>query len=171
MQEISIEELNVKVHDLWLNRWLLLSSGDYNENDYNSMTVAWGSLGTMWNKPFAQIVVRPNRHTFGFTEDYDNFTLCTFPEEFRHVLKFMGTHSGKDVNKMEHTGITPIESKIVSSPSFKEADMILECRKIYFDDIKPDNFLDPSIHENYPLKDYHRIYFGEILKAFVEYEK
>ena len=168
MQEISIEELNVKVHDLWLNRWLLLTSGGFKENDYNSMTVAWGSLGTMWNKPFAQIVVRPNRHTYGFTENYDNFTLCTFPEELRHVLKFMGTHSGKDVNKKEHTGITPIESKIISSPSFKEADMILECRKIYYDDIKPDNFIDPSIHDNYPLKDYHRIYFGEILKAFIE---
>ena len=68
---------------------------------------------------------------------------------------------------MEHTGITPVKSKLVSSPSFKEADMILECRKIYFDDIKPDNFLDSSIDDNYPLKDYHRIYYGEILKVLL----
>ncbi len=168
MKEIPVEELEVKVHDLWLNKWLLLTSGDFSKNDYNCMTVAWGSLGTMWNKPFAQIVVRPTRHTFGFTERYDNFTLCTFPEEYRDVLKFMGTHSGRDVDKKEHTGITAAASKIVSSPSFKEADMVLECRKIYFDNIKPGNFLDPSIDNNYPLKDYHKIYFGEILKAFIK---
>ena len=69
---------------------------------------------------------------------------------------------------MEYTGITPVKSQAVSSPSFKEADMILECRKIYFDDIKPENILAPTNDDNYPLKDYHRIYFGEILKGFVE---
>jgi len=30
-------------------------------------------------------------------------------------------------------------------------------------DFNPDNFVDKKIDLNYPKKDYHRIYFGEIL--------
>jgi hypothetical protein len=40
--------------------------------------------------------------------------------------------------------------------------LIIECKKIYWDDFKPENFLDGSIEENYPQKDYHRFFFGEI---------
>jgi len=58
------------------------------------MTVAWGSLGTMWNLPFAQIVVRPTRHTFGFMERFDTFTLCAFPEPRRKALQLLGSTSG-----------------------------------------------------------------------------
>jgi hypothetical protein len=54
----------------------------------------------------------------------------------------------------------------VESPGFEEADLIVECSKIYFDDLKPENFLAPFIEENYPAKDYHRLYIGEIKAAF-----
>jgi hypothetical protein len=48
---------------LWSKQWLLLTSGDLGKNDYNTMTIAWGSIGVMWNKPFVQVVVRPTRYT------------------------------------------------------------------------------------------------------------
>jgi hypothetical protein len=56
----------------------------------------------------------------------------------------------------------------VAAPGFAEAELILECRKIYWDDMAPGHFLDPSIEKNYPQKDYHRIYFGEIVAAYGE---
>jgi hypothetical protein len=34
---------------------------------------------------------------------------------------------------------------------------------MYWDDFEPEQFLDPGIENNYPLKDYHRVYFGEIV--------
>ncbi len=165
-QEINPIDLSVKVNDLWLNKWFLITSGDFEKQDFNTMTVAWGSLGIMWNRPFVQAVVRPTRYTFEFTEKYDSFTMCSFPDKYRDALKLLGTKSGREGDKIAESGLTPIKSEIVQSPSFDEADLILECRKIYFDGIKPENFIDPSIDKNYPLKDYHRIYFGEILKIF-----
>jgi hypothetical protein len=42
--------------------------------------------------------------------------------------------------------------------------LILECKKIYWDDMKPENFLDSSIFKHYKNNDEHRIYFGEVLK-------
>lgn len=165
-QEINPLDLSVKINDLWLNKWFLITAGDFDAKDFNTMTVAWGSLGIMWNRPFVQAVVRPTRYTYEFTEKYDSFTMCSFPEKYKAALKLLGTKSGRDFNKIAESGLTPIKSESVSSPSFEEADLILECRKIYYDDINPGKFIDPSINKNYPLKDYHRIYFGEILKAF-----
>ncbi len=31
----------------------------------------------------------------------------------------------------------------------------------------PENFLDPHIHRNYPRKDYHRMYIGEITQVLI----
>jgi flavin reductase (DIM6/NTAB) family NADH-FMN oxidoreductase RutF len=165
MKRIKIKptELNLKPHQIWLNQWFLLTSGDFQKNEYNTMTVAWGSIGTMWNKPFAQIVVRPTRYTYEFTEKYDSFTLCSFPEKYRKALNLLGTKSGRDGDKIQESGLTIIESEMVKAPCFGEAELIIECVKIYWDDFKPDQFLKQEIHKTYPLQDYHRIYFGEIV--------
>ncbi len=163
MIHIEPSAFTARPHHLWNERWFLLTSGDLQSGDYNSMTVAWGGFGTMWGKPFVTIVVRPVRHTFSFLERYDNFTLCSFKESFKKELVLLGSQSGRTMDKIKESGLTPIPSMQVSSPSFREADLILECKKMYWDDLEPDHFLDESIHEKYPEKDYHRMYFGEIL--------
>jgi hypothetical protein len=61
--------------------------------------------------------------------------------------------------------LTPQASARVGAPGFAEAELVLECRKIYSDDFDPARFLDPTIDRNYPGKDYHRIYYGEIVSA------
>ena len=165
-KSIPFEEFSPRALDLWINKWLLLTCGDFKQGIMNPMTVAWGSLGVMWNKPFAQVVVRPTRHTFTLMKEYDTFTLCSFPEEYKKTLQFMGTKSGRDVDKIKESGLTPIASKNIAAPGFAEANLILECRKIYWDDMEPEHFLDDGIEKKYPKKDYHRIYFGEILEIF-----
>ena len=42
---------------------------------------------------------------------------------------------------------------------------MIECRKIYVHDIDPRHFLDPDIGNNYPQKDYHRMYIGEVVNC------
>ncbi len=163
---IPFDDFSVKVHHLWDRQWLLLTAGVFEEGLFNTMTVGWGSLGTMWGRPYAQVVVRPSRYTYGFMERYDSFTLCAFPEAFRGALNLLGTRSGRDGDKITAAGLTPIASTRVAAPGFAEAELILECRKIYWDDMDPAHFLDPAIENHYPMKDYHRIYFGAILAIF-----
>ena len=165
MKEIAGEELSVRAVDLWMNRWLLLTAGTL--EDCNMMTVAWGSIGCMWSKPFVQVVVRPQRHTYGFMEKSDSFTLCAFPEKYRDVLQTMGTISGRDGDKVSKTSLTLKPSTKVAAPAYEQADLILECRKMYFRDMDPAGFLDEGIQKNYPGRDYHRVYFGEIVAGFV----
>ena len=160
---ISFDALTVRAHHLWAKQWLVLTCGDMARRRFNSMTVGWGSLGTMWGKPFAQVVVRPTRYTYEFMNSYDTFTLCAFPESHRGAVELLGTKSGRDGDKIAEAGLTPVASSSVGAPCFVEAELVIECRKIYRQDMDPANFADPAIQGNYPEEDYHRIYFGEIV--------
>ena len=91
MKAIDINNLSIKAVDLWMNQWLLLTAG--NQDDFNMMTVAWGSIGCMWSKPFVQIVVRPQRYTYQYMEKYDTFTLCAFPPKYHKDLTQLGRKS------------------------------------------------------------------------------
>jgi flavin reductase (DIM6/NTAB) family NADH-FMN oxidoreductase RutF len=162
--QIPFDKLRVRPHDLWKNRWLVLASGDYGAGTFNAMTVAWGGMGEMWNKPFVQVVVRPTRHTHGFMEKFPTFTLCAFPESCRKAMTLLGTRSGRDGDKISESGLTPVPSQKVQAPSFDEAELVIECRKMYWDDFDPRRFIDPAVDSLYPQKDYHRFYFGEVVE-------
>ena len=161
--QIEPEKLLIRAVNLWKNQWLVLTSGDYNKGDYNAMTVAWGSFGVMWNKPFAQVVVRPTRFTHQFMEKYDSFSLCAFSSSYQQALSLLGSKSGRNTDKIKQSGLTPISSHKIAAPCFKEAELIIECQKIYWDDFRPEHFLENEIEKNYPKKDYHRIYYGEMV--------
>ena len=160
---IAFNNLHVRAHQLWSEQWMVLTSGSFVDDRFNAMAVGWGSFGTMWSKPFAQVVVRPTRYTLEFMEQYDTFTLCAFPEAHRKAVQLLGTKSGRDGDKITESGLTPVAATKVAAPCFAEAELVIECRKIYWQDMDSANFLDPAISKNYPRKDYHRIYFGEIV--------
>jgi flavin reductase (DIM6/NTAB) family NADH-FMN oxidoreductase RutF len=163
---IPIERLLVKPIYLWDTQHLLLTCGDFVQGSYNAMTVGWGSIGVMWGRPFVQVVVRPVRYTYEFMERYDTFTVCAFPAKRAKALDLLGTRSGRDGDKIAESGLHPVASLKVAAPSYAEAELALECRKIYWDDLERDRFLDAGIEGKYPRKDYHRIYYGEIVAAF-----
>lgn len=149
-------------HSIISKRWLLLTAGEFAPGKFNSMTISWGSVGEIWNKTFFQVVVRPTRYTKTFMDSGDTFTLCVFPETLRPALSLLGSKSGRDGDKIKESGLTPIPSLLVRAPGYDEAELIVECRKMYWQDIDPSHFLDPGIMGNYPGRDFHRAYFGEV---------
>jgi len=163
---IPFLKFNVNPFHLFDKQWFLLTCGDFSKGRFNSMTISWGSLGIMWDKPFVQVVVRPTRYTFEFMNQYDNFTLCGFGEKSRSALNLLGTKSGRDGNKIKASGLTSIASKNIAAPAYAEADLILECKKMYWQDYDHSHFLLPQIEHKYPSKDYHRVFFGEIVAIF-----
>lgn len=166
-KSIDIKELELKSFDVWENDWFLLTAGDLEKGDFNTMTVAWGSIGSMWSKPFVQVVVRPSRHTLKFMDKYDTFTLSRFPKTYRKALSYLGTTSGRNIpDKHEVAGLTPIAVPGVAAPAFEEADLVIACKKIYWQDMDEKHFLDSTIIKKYPGEtDFHRIYFGEIISV------
>lgn len=138
--------------------WMLITSG--NLQSYNTMTASWGGLGVLWNKPVSYIFIRPTRYTYEFVEKNSTYTLSFFSEKYRKALTLCGSKSGRDIDKAKAAGITPEETGN-GTVFFTEARLILECRKLYFQDINPSHFLDSSINKLYD-NDYHRMYIGEI---------
>jgi len=163
---LSISQFTAQSFRLFDEQWFVLTSGDYAKDHFNSMTISWGSLGTIWDKPFAQVVVRPTRYTFKFINEYDTFTLCGFGEEHRSAMNLIGSKSGRVCDKIKESGLTVVPSQVVAAPCFAEAQLVLECRKIYWQDFDPTHFLSPDIPTKYPQKDYHRVFFGEVLAIF-----
>ena len=162
----KIEAANIRENFFRLlsEDWMLVCAG--NPESYNIMTASWGSIGILWNKPVAICYIRPQRYTYQFAEKYSCYTLNFFPEKYKHILDLCGSKSGRDINKMKIEGLNPVQTAD-GNIIFNESKLAIECRKIYFDDIKPDNFIDPSIEKLYLIKDYHRFYIGEIINAWI----
>ncbi len=167
-KNILPENLNENAIKLIANDWMLISAG--NLNNFNNMTASWGSLGNLWNKPVAFIFVRPPRYTYKFIEETDYFTICFFEEKYRDVLRLTGTKSGREINKMKDLNLTPIKSQY-NSIYYEEAKIVIECKKIYFQDINPNNFLNENIIKHYPKHDFHRMYVGEIVNTLIKNKK
>ncbi|OPY60060.1 MAG: Flavoredoxin [Syntrophorhabdaceae bacterium PtaU1.Bin034] len=140
---------------------MLVTAGE--AGSFNTMTASWGGLGVLWARNVCFSVVRPTRYTYTFLEKSDSYTLCFFEEKYKDVLTFCGTKSGRDVDKIAKTGLTPV---VDDGPIyFEEARLVFQCRKLYFQDIIPGNFKDRDIEAFYPDKDYHRWYVGEITRC------
>lgn len=159
-KEIKPDDISENVFKLIAEDWFLLTAGTLT-GGYNTMTASWGGLGQLWHRRVAFVFVRPQRYTWKFMESNELFTMSFLSEDAREALKFCGSHSGRDVNKVEETGLTPFEPA-AGTAAFEEAKLILVCRKLYYQDIQPERFLDDGIDGLYPEKGYHRMYIGAI---------
>lgn len=162
MTKTDIKDLSTNAIELVRNS-LLLTAG--NETiGYNVMTVSWGNLGVLWDKPVAIIYVRPSRYTKTFLDKQDYFTLSALPAEFKRQVAYCGTVSGMRQNKFAETGLTPVcEDKTVH---VGEADLVLKCKKLYAQPIDKKCFVDLDLYdENYGHGDVHVMYVGEIIEV------
>jgi flavin reductase (DIM6/NTAB) family NADH-FMN oxidoreductase RutF len=160
-QTLDPEAVQDNVFKLIGKDWMLITAGI--RESFNTMTASWGGMGILWDKKVCFAFVRPTRYTFEFLEKSEVYTFSFLEEQYRDILMYCGTKSGRDVNKVIETNLTPIFRN--GTVFFAEARLVMECRKIYVQDITPGNFLDQTMNEYYPKKDYHRIYVGEIIRC------
>ena len=163
-KEVKPESLTDNPFALIGKDWMLITAGI--PGAFNTMTASWGGLGVLWERKVAFCFVRPTRYTYEFIERSKNFTLSFFEERRRKALSFCGSHSGRDTDKIKGSGLTPANDG--GFIYFSEARLVLLCRKLYFQDLSPDCFLDPKIDTMYPQRDYHRMYVGEIEKCLMK---
>ncbi len=161
-KKIKTAEIQGNVFNMIGEEWVLISAGTM--DSYNMMTASWGTMGVLWNKDIFMCFIRPGRYTFEFMQKQNYFTANFLSGKYKDKLDYCGSHSGREVNKMKVSGLTPMQCES-GAVFFGESSLVLECEKIYFQDLDPLNFLDKSIERNYPLKDYHRIFIGEILSC------
>ncbi len=162
----EIKPVEIKDNPIHLigQEWMLVSAGT--PAHFNTMTASWGCLGELWFKPVCFCFIRPHRYTYEFMEKGDAFTLSFFEEKYKSKLNFCGSRSGRETDKVQECGFTPREAEN-GSVFFDEARLVIECRKLYFQDMDPANFLDSDAMKHYPENDFHRMYVGEITRVLV----
>lgn len=164
-KEIKPEEITQSPFEMIGKDWMLLSAG--NKESFNTMTVSWGGVGVLWNKNVVFTFIRPQRYTLGFVDNEAYFTLSGFGKDFRKELALCGSKSGRDVDKVKETGLTPSFDE--SAPYFDEAKIVLVCKKLYKQDFSPECFIDETLDSaNYAARDYHKMFIGEIVKVLVK---
>lgn len=161
MKQIEINEFSENPFKLIGSDWMLITAKKGEKT--NMMTASWGGVGILWNKPVATIYVRPQRYTKEFIDNEEYFSLCVLPEEYRQILNYCGTKSGRDEDKVSVSKLTVEDSEM--APYFKESRIVLLCKKLYAQDMSEDSFIDKSLVEkNYKAKDFHTMYVAEINK-------
>lgn len=164
-REIRPEEISDNIFKLIGSDWMLLTAGD--RDAFNTMTASWGMAGVLWNKPVAQVFVRPQRFTYGFIEKSGVFTCSFFSEAYRPALALCGRVSGRDCDKVAEAGLTPVFDE--DGVYFAEARLVLSCRKLYAQKIDRNAFCDdPTELSVYPNRDYHTAYIGEIVRCRIQ---
>lgn len=159
--EINQTELNENVFSMIGKKWMLVTAGD--ESKVNTMTASWGGLGIMWGKPVAFVFIRPQRYTKEFIDKTDTMSLSFYGDDYRKMLNYMGTVSGRDEDKIEKMGLKTVFYD--NTPYFEEADTVLIVKKMYVQELDKSCVTDTEICSKwYPDEDYHTMYVCEIEK-------
>ena len=142
--------------------WALVTTGT--KEDFNTMTVSWGAMGTLWSKPVVTVYIKPCRYTYQYMNENEYFTVSFYNEKERDDLRILGTKSKRDIDKLSLTGLHPMMIK--DGITFKEAECTILCKKIYYQDLDINNIPQEYIDRYYRLESPHRMYIGEVIDIF-----
>ena len=161
---MNLKGFNLAPFNILDNEWALLTAG--NKDNFNTMTISWGGFGTIWNIPTATVYVRSNRYTYKFMEENEYFTISFFDKKFKKDLSVLGSKSGRDLDKLSLTKLTP--HVLDNAISFNEANLTIVCKKMFFQDLDVKNINNKCVPQSeierfYTKEPAHRMYLGEVV--------
>ncbi|MEG1528640.1 MAG: flavin reductase [Clostridia bacterium] len=166
-KQVEIEQFNKNPFVAIGQEWMLITAS--HNGKINTMTASWGGLGVLWNKNVAFIVIRPTRYTKQFVDNSSTFSLSFFDQKYKDQLGYLGSVSGKDVDKIKISKLETCDKD--ATPYFTQANTVLLCQKLYAQEFTPQSFVDDKLcKEIYKNNDYHTLYVGEITKILVKQE-
>ena len=105
--------------------------GSYDkEGQPNVMTIAWGGICCS-KPPCLTISLRKATFTYGNILERGGYTVSVPAAKYAEEADYFGIASGRDVNKFQVTGLTPIRSNLVDAPYVEEFPMVLECKLLH----------------------------------------
>ncbi|MDD7402477.1 MAG: flavin reductase [Butyribacter sp.] len=158
-QKIDIDQMEINPFKMIGKDWMLVTAG--NKEKANTMTASWGGVGVMWGKNVVYVFIRDSRFTKEFVDREGTFSLSFPSEEYRKEMKFLGTVSGRDEDKITEAGVHVNYYNDV--PYIDEGNLVMICRVMSETPIKKEEFLDETLDGTwYSTKDYHNMYIAEI---------
>ncbi|MBD3346295.1 MAG: flavin reductase family protein [Chitinivibrionales bacterium] len=131
----------------------------------NTMTIGWATIGYVWKRNIMTAAVRLSRHTFSLIENSDNFSVSVPTVDMAKELAFCGSKSGSDYDKFKECNLEIVDPQKITTPIIKMPGLHFECTIVYKSAMDP-SFMTPDFEAIYPKKDYHTLYYGEIVDCY-----
>ena len=114
------------------------------------------------------VAVRYSRYTYHLLEKAKDFTVSIpIKKDLKKELAYCGTYSGKDVDKFKECNLNIIDGRKVASPIIANCELHYECNIVYKQAMEPGTLNENIKDRYYKDKDYHVLYFGEILDCYL----
>lgn len=155
---MSEMKLELDVFSRFNDRWALVCAGG--RAGFNAMAISWGGLGTLWSRPAATVYVKPIRYTWEFLQKNDYFTVIFLPDRLKKAVGVMGSHSGRDCDKVRLAGLTPVF--LENGVTFAEAETTLVCRRMYTQNMTRDTMPADVIADHYTDEEPHTVFIGQV---------
>jgi len=104
----------------------IIGSGKFGE-EANLMAASW-VMPVSEEPPKIAISLDRECYTFELIEKYGEFTVNVVEENYLNEIWFLGTTSGREVNKIVKTGLTVVKGRKVDAPIVKEAIGVVEAK-------------------------------------------
>ena len=154
-------EFTTNIFDQFDKKWALLSAGP--KDDHNTMTISWGTMGTLWDKPIMTVFVKPIRFTSKFMHENEYFTVSFFSDDKRDALMKMGTITGR--HKTDKDALAGLTVKdLGEAVTYEEAEVTFLCRKIYWQDMITAHMPEAVRQKHYLPDEPHTLYIGEVVE-------
>jgi flavin reductase (DIM6/NTAB) family NADH-FMN oxidoreductase RutF len=102
--------------------------GSYDkEGKPNMMTIAWGGICCS-QPPCIAVSIREATHTYGAIMERKAFTINIPSASQAKEADYVGTVSGKTVDKFAETKLTAVGSELVDAPFVQEFPVVIECK-------------------------------------------
>ena len=91
------------------------------------MTAAWGGICCS-RPPCVYVSLRKATYTHGNVVSRRAFTINIPSEKYVKETDYFGIASGRDAEKFDVSGLTPVKSSVVDAPYVDEFLLVLECK-------------------------------------------
>jgi flavin reductase (DIM6/NTAB) family NADH-FMN oxidoreductase RutF len=120
--------------------------------NYNVMPAAFVTP-TSFEPPLVAVAVHPSRHTHDMIRYSEEFALNIPSRELLHHCQYLGSVTGREMNKLELTKLPTFRARHVEAPLLEGCVAYIEC----------------GVHDAYTTGD-HTLFIGKVVAAQVEKE-
>jgi flavin reductase (DIM6/NTAB) family NADH-FMN oxidoreductase RutF len=131
----------------------------------NVMTIGWALFGFVWRRSTMMVAVRNTRLTYGIMEKAESFSVSVPTGAMEKEIAFCGSKSGRNFDKFKECGFATVPGAKSQVPILNIPGYHYECRILYKTPMDP-KLLARELDAIYPQKDFHTLYFGEILGCY-----
>ena len=107
---------------------VLVSCGRAN-GERNVFTASW--TGTICSDPaMCYVSIRKSRHSYNIIKETGEFVINLTNSQLAKATDWCGVKSGREVDKFEAMGLTPVKGTVVDAPMIDESPVSIECKVV-----------------------------------------